>query len=273
MIALTIDCEQWNCPLLEGHDVPENGETRQSREGNIRLLRLLRSTKVPATFFVTGDYALGEPAQVRKIAGAGHEIACHGHSHYYRGNAELDLAADIKLAKQTLERVVGTKILGFRSPQMQYSTQLLEILDKFGFAYDSSLHPAYLPGFYNHACSPLAPFRPLPHHLIVEIPVAVSRHRLPISWLFTRVLGVRRTIGACRWLLAQGVTPVLYFHSWEFIPMRSRHVPFYYNIQTGPPLLADVERLINTFGPDQFCRVRDLLRDPVTVAKEKEEDS
>src|SRR2546421_9281599 len=46
-----------------------------------RVLALLAAAAVRATCFVLGEVAAAHPALVRKIAGEGHEVACHGHAH------------------------------------------------------------------------------------------------------------------------------------------------------------------------------------------------
>lgn len=243
---------------MEGRHVEENGETSFSRKGNEALLDILDGHDIEATFFVTGAFAEEEPEQVKRIHTDGHEIACHGHDHFYRGNPTLNLTEDIKRAKEVLEKV--TSIKGFRAPQMQYSQSLLRILDELGFEYDSSLHPAILPGYYNNSGMPLDVFRPLKDSQLVEVPVAVSRYRLPLSWLFLRLFGIKRVISSFRYLMTKGITPVLYLHSWEFTAMKSAHVPFYYNYRTGEPLIEDLSRLIEHFQSDGFTTLCDLLQ-------------
>ncbi|PYM23046.1 MAG: polysaccharide deacetylase family protein, partial [Candidatus Rokuibacteriota bacterium] len=44
-----------------------------------RVLALLADADVRATCFVLGEVAAAHPATVRKIAGEGHEVACHGY--------------------------------------------------------------------------------------------------------------------------------------------------------------------------------------------------
>jgi len=258
MIAFTVDAEQWNCPLLEGRPSPEDGNTAFSRDGNALLLELFRAYGVRATFFVTGVFAEQEPDQVRLIRSQGHEIACHGYHHHWRGNARLDIRAEVVRSKEAVLRVTGERARGFRAPQLQYSETLVEILAAEGFAYDSSLHPTYLPGAYNHIARPVSVFRPKAGLDVTEIPLAVSPLKLPISWCFMRLLGVRRTIRCCERLMAKGVAPVLYVHSWEYTPIPDRNVPFYYTCRTGRRFLRDAETLIRAFGGASFTTTGEL---------------
>lgn len=260
VIAITIDCEEWNCPLIMGKNVEENGNTSFSKNGNKILLDLFDKYNVKATFFVTGYFAEKEPDQVKLIKGKGHEIACHGYKNYYKGNDNLNIREDVSLSKKILEDAIKEKIIGFRAPQMQYSEKLIGLLDNLNFKYDSSLHPCYLPGYYNNLTKPIKIFKPLKNRNIVEIPASVSPFRLPISWLFIRLFGVNRTIAVCKNLLKKGMVPVLYFHPWEFVEMKSKYVPFYYNFRTGKPFAKDIEKLIREFKNTPFLPLETLIK-------------
>jgi peptidoglycan/xylan/chitin deacetylase (PgdA/CDA1 family) len=260
MIALTIDCEQWNCPLLEGRETEENGKTSFSRKGNEVLLDLFAKHNIKATFFVTGYFAEKEPEQVKKMKEMGHEIACHGYNHFYRNNKNFDMKADIVKAKKILEKITGSAINGFRSPQMQYSEKLVKILSDLNFKYDASLHPCWIPGHYNNLNKPVKIFKPLKNSHIIEIPASVSSLRLPISWLFIRLFGINRVIAVCKNLLKKEMVPVIYLHSWEFIKMESKYVPFYYNFRTGKPFAKSIEKLICEFKNIPFTTLEKIIK-------------
>ena len=88
-VFLTVDVEP-DCP-------PYLSSWRGVTEGLPRLLDLLASEEVAATFFVTGQTAERFPEAVRELVTAGHELGCHGHSHerfgtMNRTQAELELA-------------------------------------------------------------------------------------------------------------------------------------------------------------------------------------
>ncbi|PIN76100.1 hypothetical protein COV17_03320 [Candidatus Woesearchaeota archaeon CG10_big_fil_rev_8_21_14_0_10_36_11] len=260
MISITIDCEEWNSPYLRGrHDI-DNFNTQFSYDGNTQLLKLFSKHNVHATFFITGYYAEQHPSDVLRIFKAGHEIACHGYEHHYR-NRKFNLAEDVMKGKKIIEKIIGTKIVGFRAPQVQYSLRLLEVLDSLGFTYDSSLHPAYLPGYYNNRTFPIKPHS-FPYLKIKEIPVAVYPFtRLPIVWMFMRNLGVWWTQRAVNKLCRRGINPVLYFHSWEFVSMKSDNVSFLFTRNTGVRFVNMLEKfiVINKKKGRKFGKVKELI--------------
>jgi len=43
-----------------------------------RTLALLDQERVRITFFILGEVAAGHPEIVKRVATAGHEVACHG---------------------------------------------------------------------------------------------------------------------------------------------------------------------------------------------------
>src|SRR5690348_12378613 len=82
--ALTIDVEDYFHVAALAPAIPrESWQDRRSRvEGNTdRRLEILRQRRVRGSFFVLGWVAERFPALVRRIAAAGHEVACHGFSH------------------------------------------------------------------------------------------------------------------------------------------------------------------------------------------------
>jgi peptidoglycan/xylan/chitin deacetylase (PgdA/CDA1 family) len=82
-----------------------------------RLLDILATRQVRATFFLVGSYAQAEPALVRRIAAAGHVIGNHSWSH---ANLALTSASRVReeLARtnETLEQITGAPVRHFRPP-------------------------------------------------------------------------------------------------------------------------------------------------------------
>ncbi|MFC1769417.1 hypothetical protein ACFLZX_06680, partial [Nanoarchaeota archaeon] len=49
-------------------------------------------------------------------------------------------------------------------------------------------------------------------------------------------------------LIRKNINPVLYFHSWEFIRLKSENIPFYYNYGCGVPFIKDIENLLRSLS-------------------------
>lgn len=220
--TLTIDFECW--PQLAwrvatGVTRPSGGEglVRQTD----RLLELLASRGVTATFFVLGLTARRWPHLVERIAAAGHEIACHGFAHrrLYR-QGPLAFRRDVERGISALVDIAGVRPTGFRAPEFTVTRRTLWALDiiaRLGFDYDSSIYPIFnrrygIPGWPTHP-SLVAGGR------LVELPLATHRVgpvNLPIAGGgYWRLLPLRTIAGALDRMSARGESAVLYVHPFE----------------------------------------------------------
>lgn len=94
---------------------------------------------VPATYFITGQFAETHRDFVDSLAGKGNTIGSHAYGHPHL--TELDpraLEEELKKAKTTLEAITGKPVIWFRAPFMEYNGQVMRVLKKMGFLYDSS---------------------------------------------------------------------------------------------------------------------------------------
>jgi peptidoglycan/xylan/chitin deacetylase (PgdA/CDA1 family) len=141
-----------------------------------RILELLDSLAIRATFFVPGHTALAFPVLVDAIIAAGHEVGHHGFVH--ERVSELDPAQeeDILLRGiEILERHLGSPPVGYRSPSFDFTDATPGLLLRHGFRYDSSLmgsdfQPYWVRDGDRVATDAAFVFgRPIP---IVELPVA-----------------------------------------------------------------------------------------------------
>jgi peptidoglycan/xylan/chitin deacetylase (PgdA/CDA1 family) len=82
-----------------------------------RLLELLASHDVRATFFLLGGFAQSEPSLVRRILAAGHLIGNHSWSH---PNLAVTTARrvdeELTRTRETLQQITGAPIRYFRPP-------------------------------------------------------------------------------------------------------------------------------------------------------------
>lgn len=107
------------------------------------LLEQLAKRRLQATFFVLGEVAEWYPDLLRTIAGAGHEIACHGMVHQDMTVMNRPVFTELlRKAKRILEDVTGQSIVGYRAPNLVVAPYLADVLEESGFSYDSSVCPA-----------------------------------------------------------------------------------------------------------------------------------
>ena len=102
---------------------------------------------VKATFFCLGWIAELFPRLIKDIHKAGHEIASHGYDHrqIYR-MTPVEFREDIRRTRETLEDIIGARVLGYRAPSYSIIRKTLwafEILAEEGYCYDSSIFPIH----------------------------------------------------------------------------------------------------------------------------------
>ena len=147
--ALTVDVEDYfHVQAFAPGVSPADWDGFESRtEANTgRLLELFAGLGVKATFFVLGWEAERRPGMVRRIAGEGHEVACHGYAHQlvYKNGPEA-FREDVRRAKALIEDITGSRAAGYRAPSYSITAKslwALDILAEEGFTYDSSIVPA-----------------------------------------------------------------------------------------------------------------------------------
>jgi peptidoglycan/xylan/chitin deacetylase (PgdA/CDA1 family) len=82
-----------------------------------RLLDVLATREVRATFFLVGSFAKAEPELVRRIAAAGHLIGNHSWSHPNLAlTAAMKVREELRRTSETLEQIMGAKVRFFRPP-------------------------------------------------------------------------------------------------------------------------------------------------------------
>lgn len=267
---LTVDLEDWYhicgvAPWLPAERWPQL-ESRVDHTTQ-RILALLAARGVRATFFVLGYIADRHPALIRDIAAAGHEIALHGYGHHrvYRQTPDA-FRRDLRRAAESVSRLGGQPLLGYRAPEWSIrddSLWALDILQAEGFVYDASMAPVAIIGNPRYPRTPHR--RPLVHGALWELPPLTAPTpwgNLPIGggWglrVFPYAL-IRRTI---RNLNRQGHPAVVFVHPREFdranprvaLPLEKRFV-LEARIARTPRRL---ERLLDDFA---FTTVADYLQ-------------
>lgn len=233
--ALSVDVEEYfHAEIFQTATRGGAGQTFESRvEASVGvLLTLLEHHRARGTFFTLGEIARTHPAVVRRIAAAGHEIACHGDRHecVYR-LTPAQFREDIRRAKRQLEDLIGNPVVGYRAPNFSIGPQqewAFPILMEEGFRYDSSTYPI-LHDRYGRPNAPRFPYGIFRSGLawLTEFPIGTAR-----------VLGVNLPIGGGGYFrlspyewIRRGIhhvntherQPVMfYFHPWELDPDQPR---------------------------------------------------
>ncbi len=233
--ALSVDVEEYYHGLEFEAAVSEAERHRlPSRvEGSVdRVLGVLDDAGVQATFFVVGQVAAAHPAMVRRIAAAGHEIACHSDRHELVSRQSPEaFRADIQRAKTCLEDVCGEPILGYRAPNYSIGPQHAWAYDSLleaGFQYDSSIYPI-VHDRYGQPQAPRFPYEIRRHGdlRLIEFPIATRRWlglNLPIGGGgYFRLLPAPLVWHGIRHVTVHEQQPVMfYFHPWELDPDQPR---------------------------------------------------
>ena len=202
------------------------------RANTKRVLHIFEEYGCRATFFILGWVAEREPALVREIVEAGHEVACHSYSHRRVSTlTPREFREDLRRARAAIEDAGGVRIVGYRAPTFSIGRDnlwALEILCEEGFLYDSSIFPIRH-DLYGFLGSPRFPYRRhfRSNQTLVEIPmstVQVGGMTLPTGGGgYLRLLPMQYTRWAIRQIHEKERQPVvLYFHPWEIDPAQPR---------------------------------------------------
>ena len=109
-----------------------------------RILRILRESKVRATFMTCGGIAERYPEAVRAIVDEGHEVAGHGYHHEVARDLSRDEEREV--IRRTTEMIfdrAGKRPAGWRS--CTQSTNSLELLMEQGYRWNSNSFSHDLP--------------------------------------------------------------------------------------------------------------------------------
>lgn len=111
-----------------------------AKVGVPKILEVLADFGLTGTFFVPGWTAENHTGRTEMIVRAGHEVAHHSYSHAWVHPDHPDQEVEeMERGLEALKRTVGVVPRGYRSPAGETSDNLIRLLHKHGFLYDSSL--------------------------------------------------------------------------------------------------------------------------------------
>ena len=280
--ALSIDLEYWWCSEFLKKYLPEDKNELDDLifDSLYPLLELLDRHNTKATFFVLGMVAEKYPQLIEEIYKKGHEIASHAYSHttlYELGKEKFE-----EEIRKSLDIIGKYNPIGFRAPSFSINNSTkwaFEVLEKYGFRYDSSIFPVKTM-LYGVPNASLCIYKPSkddvakhdPNGQIIEFPLTVFRclgKNIPIAGgFYLRVLPLRfLRFGINR--VNRDRPAIIYIHPWEThsqtirlkMPLFPRFVT-YYGIDSA---LKKLEALLKEL---KFKPIRELL-DEIKSDKEK----
>jgi peptidoglycan-N-acetylglucosamine deacetylase len=223
-LLLSFDLEDWHQLVHRRYGREDWDRRHPAFERQVdAIAALLDELGVRATFFVLGMTAARYPDVVRRLADAGHDLACHGYAHARVYDQSPDeFRSDVERAVETIEGAGGLRPLAYRAPAFSINrrtTWAYEVLAELGFRCDSSQYDS--PRIPDRiAPVPAEPFRLDlgDGRSLWELPVP-AWHRIPIGggsyWRVLPTPLIRRGLGD---LARQTAYAVLYFHPYEFDP-------------------------------------------------------
>ena len=141
-VALSFDSDHETTTLRWGDTSPGRLSAGEygSRVGVPRILRLLDSHDIKASFFVPAVTAMLHPDEQKRVIAEGHEIGIHSWIHELNAQLPPEDERDLQMrAADVLEKIAGVRPVGIRTPSWDFSPHTLAITREMGLIYDSSL--------------------------------------------------------------------------------------------------------------------------------------
>jgi peptidoglycan/xylan/chitin deacetylase (PgdA/CDA1 family) len=206
MLFLTFD--------LEIHDPIKNLDSKKqekyfSEEESIlkKIFSKINNHNIKISCFVTNDFIDIYNDFFHKYIVKYHEIGSHTATHiFYKKNNINEFVKNIKNNKLKLERELGKKCFGFRAPGGIVPKNLVSILKKNDFKYDSSIIPGIIFGRFNFSNCPKEPYYPKYDNIyiptnknsgILEFPLLTSKHlKISMNGIFlsfySRLINIKK---------------------------------------------------------------------------------
>jgi len=217
-----------------------------------RILSVLAEFDLKITFFIVGrDAEMEKNREIfASVVNAGHEVGNHSHDHepWTRGSqSEYEIAH----AEELIEQATGVRPRGYRGPGYSMSNEILNILARRGYKYDTSTLPTFLGplarayyflntslsaqqkeergtlfGSFRDGLRPLKPYLwQVGVSTLTEIPVTtIPFFRMPFHFSYLLYISSyspslaqfywRTALRACR---VAGVEPTILLHSLDFL--------------------------------------------------------
>lgn len=117
-----------------------------AKVGVTKILELLESEGLKATFFTPGWTVDHHPGKIESILKGGHELAHHGYDHHWPDpDNPAQIVDELDRGLEAMKSGFGLRPVGYRPPGSESCHLLLELLTERGFLYNScfkdDIHP------------------------------------------------------------------------------------------------------------------------------------
>jgi peptidoglycan-N-acetylglucosamine deacetylase len=243
------------------------------------VLNLFRKYDSVGTFFVVGKNVDAAPEVLDMIVNEGHEVGVHSYSHTnLRETNPEAFEKETILSRDMIWRRTGNKPRGFRAPEFSLykdTAWALDVLERCGFSYDSSIVPGFRPSrqlkayFQMTQRAPIIPYRPShtnPSAIttrnderLVEFPALVrdlGLVKIPVGGgFYGRFFGSNFVLSSIRKVARASMCPMFYIHNWEVtgfprIPLPPLVTQFAYLRVPNTELLSYVLRNVESITAD-----------------------
>jgi len=140
LVFFTNDVETFS---LRNHCLSDKTGEKVLKKGMPILLELYKKYNVRSTFFFTGYIAEKFPEIVKMILLEGHEVGCHGYTHFADSAFDVltlnEQVQRLKKSKTILEDISGQEVISFRAPALRVNEFTVRALELTSFKIDSSV--------------------------------------------------------------------------------------------------------------------------------------
>ena len=181
--ALTLDLESGISGVLK-----DEYSVLKKPEKIEKLLDFFKKENVKISVFVVGEILEKFPEIISIFRKYDCEFHCHSYSHQGKF---ADSEREIIKSSEAYSRFFKKDPIGYRAPQGRISKKGIQLLDKHGFKFDSSVFPSYYPNPFKY----LFKSKEIHGHKgfsIIEIPATpVSPLRFILSISYIKLLGYK----------------------------------------------------------------------------------
>jgi peptidoglycan/xylan/chitin deacetylase (PgdA/CDA1 family) len=167
-------------------DPEKSAEIQGSVEGFGQILSFLIQRKLPTSFYFEARtielISKRHPEFLKRLNKSFFEMGAHGYDHEDLVGEETGIPFEkqeefnlIKKAKEKIEELFSTKIIGFRAPYMRLSENTQKVLMDLDFVYDSSI--------YQESDKAIIPYSD--EHGLIEFPVIKTPKESLMKGMYT----------------------------------------------------------------------------------------